>query len=383
MDTSSPLLLSRPSPLLRIESLRCHLLAVPVAEPVRNSFRVLTERNTLLIELRDADGVTGWGEVWCNYPPGGARHRATLLREVVSPLVEGRHFADPNQAFVMLQQALRIPVLQCGEPGPFAQVAAGVDVALWDLAARKLGLPLWRWLGGVDEVAVYASGIGPQQPLRLAEHALAEGYTAVKLKVGFGDDADLGNLRALRALLGRGEIMVDANQRWTAEQALDAARVLATERPLWLEEPIAADEPPQVWRDLARQSPVPLAAGENLRGEAAFAAMLEAKILRAVQPDIGKWGGFSGCLALARRASAAGVLFCPHWLGGGIGLAASLHLLAAAGGDGWGEIDINRNALREEFLFEGFAVRGGRLRLSDAPGLGVTPEEELLARFRA
>lgn len=371
------------SPLLHISSLRCHLLVVPVDEPVRNSFRVLTERTALLIEVTDTDGVVGWGEVWSNYPPGGARHRATLLREVMAPLLEGQRFGSPSEAFAMLERSLRVPALQCGEPGPFAQVTAGVDIALWDLAARKLDMPLWKWLGGVAEVPVYASGIGPQQPQRLAERALAQGHRAVKLKVGFGSDVDLQNLRALRGLLGSGEIMVDANQRWTAEQAVEVAQVIAGEQPYWIEEPVPADEALPVWQALARQSPVALAAGENLRGLNTFAAYVASGALRAIQPDPGKWGGFSGGLQVARRARAAGVQFCPHWLGGGIGLMAALQLLSAAGGEGWGEVDINGNALRDEFLCAGFAVRDGRFRLGDAPGLGVVPEAAMLARFAA
>lgn len=371
------------SPLLQVRQVRAHLLSAPIAEPVRNSFRVLTERTALLVQVIDDEGISGWGEIWANYPPKAARHRATLLEEVVAPLLTGKSFAEPGAAFRLLEQALRVPALQCGEPGPFAQVAAGLDVALWDLAARKLGLPLWRWLGGAPEVRVYASGLGPQGPEDIAARKLEEGYRAVKLKVGFGAEVDGANLRKLRAVVGDGgAVMLDANQRWDADAALAAARQFADNRPLWLEEPLPADEPVSVWQALAQRSPVPLAAGENLRGLDGFAALLDAGALSAVQPDIGKWGGFSGCLEIGRRAAAAGVLFCPHWLGGGLGLLASLNLLAAAGGGGWGEVDANANALREQFLFQGFEVVEGIVRLGHAPGLGFAPDADLLARYR-
>ncbi len=372
------------SPPLAIARLRSHRLSVPVDVPVRNSFRVLTERTALLVEAVDADGVSGWGEIWSNYPPGGARHRQTLLHEVAAPLIEGRSFPAPAVAFAVLEEALRVPGLQCGEPGSFAQVAAGIDLALWDLAARKLGLPLWRWLGGVDTVRVYASGISPQQAGPLAERALAQGFTAMKLKVGFGEDTDMANLRHLRALAGaEARLMVDANQRWTPQQAVTAAKTMAAQQLLWIEEPIPADGPPAVWSALAAQSPLPLAAGENLRGFDSFTSMLESGALAAIQPDPGKWGGFSGGLQVAQKARSAGVMFCPHWLGGGVGLLAALNLLAASGGEGWGEVDINANVLREQFLFEGFAVRNGHLRLGDAPGIGFTPDPRLIERYRA
>ncbi len=371
------------APPLHLERVCGHLLVAPVAEPVRNSFRVLTERTALLVQVTDADGVSGWGEIWSNYPPGGASHRANLLQQVVAPLIAGKTFAGPGAAFHVLEKALRVPALQCGEFGPFAQVAAGVDMALWDLAARKLRLPLWKWLGGVREVRVYASGLGPQKPENIAARMIEQGHRAVKLKVGFGAGVDDDNVRRLRALVGdQGEVMLDANQRWDVDAALAAARGFAGSRPLWLEEPVPADEMLPVWQTLARQSPVALAAGENLRGLDPFSAMLDAGVVCAIQPDIGKWGGFTGCLEVARRADETNTLFCPHWLGGGLGLLATLHLLAGTGGRGWGEIDANHNALREQFLFPGFAVAEGRVALNDEPGLGFVPDDALLRQYR-
>ena len=108
----------------------------------------------------------------------------------------------------------------------------------------------------------------------------------------------------------------------------------------WLEEPLRADMPWDTWKELAASTTIPLAAGENVAGGGAFDAALAAGALRVVQPDLAKWGGFSGCLPVAKAIRAAGKRFCPHYLGGGIGLLASAHLLAAAGGDGLLEIEL-------------------------------------------
>ena len=358
------------------------LLEAPIANPVRNSFRTLTARPALLIRITDNDGATGWGEVWCNYPPGGAAHRARLLEQVVAPLLVGRRFADPAAAFDHLDQATRVPAIQCGEPGPFAQVVAGVDIALWDLSARRAGIPLWRQLGGSASVRVYASGLGPDQPEQLAAQKLEEGYRAVKVKVGFDAATDARNLRALRDLLGDDNaLMVDANQRWTAVQAAVAGQAFTEFKLEWLEEPIAADETVAHWQTLAGALATPLAAGENLRGLSSFSSAINSGALAVIQPDIGKWGGFSGCLKLASIATKAGVRFCPHWLGGGIGLLASLNLLAAADALGWGEVDANPNPLRESLLPADFKVRDGRVQLSENPGLGYEPDPAVLQRF--
>ena len=358
------------------------LLEAPIANPVRNSFRTLTARPALLLRITDADGAFGWGEVWCNYPPGGTAHRARLLEQVVAPLIVGRRFADPAAAFDHLDQATRVPAIQCGEPGPFAQVVAGIDIALWDLAARRAGIPLWRQLGGSASVRVYASGLGPDHPEQLAAQKMDDGYRAVKVKVGFDTATDARNLRALRDLLGNNNaLMVDANQRWTGAQAAVAGAAFAEFKLEWLEEPIPADEAVAHWQTLARALTTPLAAGENLRGLESFSNAITSSALAVIQPDIGKWGGFTGGLKLAAMANKAGVRFCPHWLGGGIGLLASLNLLAAADAQGWGEVDANPNPLRESLLPADFKVRDGRVQLGESPGLGYEPDPDVLQRF--
>jgi L-alanine-DL-glutamate epimerase-like enolase superfamily enzyme len=174
--------------------------------------------------------------------------------------------------------------------------------------------------------------------------------------------------------------MCDANQGWQPADAAVRIAALAPFKPYWIEEPIGADQPHAVWSALAKASAVPLAAGENLRGEQAFAEALQAGYLGFVQPDVGKWGGIGGGLAVARRAADAGVAYCPHWLAGGIGLAASMHVLAGSNhADGWAEVDANPNPLREQvFPLE---VRDGWAVLSDAPGLGVEPDLRQLADF--
>src|SRR5690606_22320602 len=112
----------------------------------------------------------------------------------------GQEVVDPAAEWCRLTEATRILALQSGEPGPFAQAIAGVDIALWDLAAQHAGLPLWRMLAGHDHphnepaIRVYASGINPEGAKELASRKLDEGYRALKLKIGFGPEIDLANL---------------------------------------------------------------------------------------------------------------------------------------------------------------------------------------------
>ena len=272
-----------------------------------------------------------------------------------------------------MTDATAVLAIQSGEPGPIAQAIAGVDLAVWDLCARRASQPLWRLLGGSDgRVATYASGINPDACAETAAQALAGGQRAFKLKVGFGADHDLANIAAMRATIGPDlPLMLDANQAWTLDEALRMAPRLEAFGIGWLEEPLRADRPWAEWQALKKATCIALAAGENLSGEAAFAAAIEAGALGVVQPDSAKWGGISGCWPVIARIRSAGLRYCPHYLGAGIGLLASAHLLAAAGSDGLLEIDSNSNPLRTALCGPLASIVDGRASLGDAAGIGV------------
>ena len=364
-----------------IESLTAHVYRAPVARPVRTAFGTMTDRPAVVITVRSCDGATGYGEGWCNFPSHAAEYRHRLITSVLAPKVVGRTWTGPKAVFDHLSRRTRTLALQAGETGPFSQSIAGIDIALWDMVARREGKPLWRLLGGEGDgrVAAYASGIGPEGATVQALAAQAAGHRAFKLKVGFREEDDLANLEALRGELDPEAIIaVDANQAWSMEEAGRRSRAMALHRPAWLEEPIRADCGIGAWQHLADISPIPLAAGENLYGENAFDQAIRLGVLRVIQPDVTKWGGITGCLPVARRIIGAGKRYCPHYLGGGIGLLASAHLLAAAGGDGLLEIDCNPNPLREGLAQPFPQLVDGRLLLSDSPGLGVAPGETMI-----
>lgn len=338
----------------------------------------------VLVEVEDRDGGTGWGEVWCNFPAVGAEHRARLIDNVLAPLLTAQPFGTPAEAFTQLTQRTAVLALQCAEPGPFAQAIAGIDMALWDLAARRARQPLWNLLNPQADpaVRVYASGLNPDGSERLAAERQREGHTAFKLKVGFGVERDVANLRALRDTIGSSaRLMVDANQAWDVQTARGMLPKLAPFEIDWLEEPLRADRPWSDWLSLKKATDIALAVGENLAGDDDFDAALREGAIGVVQPDLAKWGGFSGCLPVAKRILAAGLRFCPHYLGGGIGLLASAHLLAAAGGDGMLEIDANPNPLRSLLCGPLVSIENGKAMLSDAAGLGIEPDLSALRGF--
>jgi L-alanine-DL-glutamate epimerase-like enolase superfamily enzyme len=275
-------------------------------------------------------------------------------------------------------------VLQTLEVGPIGQAIAGIDIAVWDLFARKAGQPLNRFLGGaaVDTLPVYATSLSPDQPEAAAAALRAQGHRAFKLKTGFDHAKDLRNLQALRDVIGPDdELTCDANQVLSLDQAIAFARDIEPLNLAWFEEPIRVDQPAEAWRRLAAASTTPLAGGENLRGEE-FDAACAGNVLQVIQPDVTKWGGITGSIHIARTAVAAGKRYCPHYFGGGVSLLASLHVLAAAGGTGLLEFDCHPNPGREAVVGDLLPVTDGRVPVPTGPGLGAVPDLAALRRYR-
>jgi L-alanine-DL-glutamate epimerase-like enolase superfamily enzyme len=343
----------------------------------------MTSRPAVFVRVEDDDGFAGWGEAWCNFPSSGAEHRARLINEVLAPAVVGLSASEPSPVFEKLTDRTSVLALQSGEGGPFAQSIAGIDLALWDLHAKRCKSPLWKLLGGSNgTIRVYASGINPTGSRQMAEAAMRRGHRALKLKIGFDPATDRANLTALRELVGNGMLAADVNQGWTVERAIELAPSLTEFKLAWLEEPIRADRPRQEWQALRKNVHTPLAAGENIASHGGFLQVLSDDVLRVVQPDIAKWGGLSVCTGIAREIIKSGKTFCPHYLGGGIGLLASAHLLAGVGGDGLLEVDANDNPLRDRFCGVIAEVTDGTITLGSTPGLGIEPDLAAIEQYR-
>jgi L-alanine-DL-glutamate epimerase-like enolase superfamily enzyme len=370
--------------LARVEA---HVFRTPIEEPVRTSFGTMTERVAVFVRVEDSDGARGWGEIWCNFPNAAAEHRALLFADIVAPRALGKSLDDPVGLWGEIDRALHVLRVQSGDAGALSAAAAGLDLAIHDLRARKRGLPLWRALGGTDDspLPVYASGLNPgRAAYDTVGRMRAGGYRAFKIKVGFGEEADLGSLRPVAAELKTGErLMVDANQGWDLRSACALVPKLAEFGLRWIEEPLMADRPLAEWTQVAALAPATLAGGENLRGAGPFQEMIDSGLFGVIQPDAAKWGGHSGCLPVARAALAAGRTYCPHFLGGGIGLLHSLHLLAAVRGPGLLEVDANPNPLREGILQDAFPVYDGSVTLPGGQGLGLEPDIKPLLNLRS
>ena len=352
-------------------------------KPIKVSFGTFRDRPMVLVRVVDSDGAEGWGEVWCNWPAVTAEHRARMAVDIGERLI-GRTLESPDQAFRALTSELEVLVLQTGESGPIAAAIAGIDIAIWDLAARKQNLPLYRALGAAPcaTLPVYATGINPDEPEKFAAARYAEGHRAFKLKTGFGHERDLRNLRAMREAVGPDAVLTcDANQALSADQAIAFALGAEPIGLQWFEEAIRVDAPAAEWKKLAAASPIPLAGGENLQGSQ-FDAAIADDVLKVLQPDVTKWGGITGNFHVASAAVAAGKRYCPHFFAGGVALLSSLHVLAAAGGTGLLEFDCWPNANRELVIGDLLPVEDGRVPVPTGPGLGATPDTKGLEQYK-
>ena len=368
---------------LKIKRIYIDVFRAPVEKPVVTSFSTIPSRGMAIIRIEDHDGAVGWGDIWGNFPTITTEYRAKLAANLLPNLLLGKSVQDIGAFSQGLAESLHVLSVQAAEPGPVASVLAAVDQALWDLAARKANQPLRKLLNpsASDRIPVYASGLNPGDGPETVTAQRGCGHRNFKLKIGFGEEIDKGNVQRIVDDLSGGErFFVDANQCWDLERSIYAADWLADAGVGWLEEPMVADAPDEQWRQLRAAARIPLAGAENLRGLGRMEAAFD--WLDFIQPDVGKWGGVTDCFAIATKAVSAGKTYCPHWLGGGIGLLHSAQLLAAAGGDGLLEMDVNENALRERMLDGALSVDDGHVDLPAHAGIGEAPDLTAIEHWR-
>lgn len=357
-------------PTLHLRAVEAFVLRDETVKPVVGSFGAMPYRPGLFVRVTDAQSCSGFGEVWANFPVGGAEYKAGLIRHYAAPLLVGQSLSRPTDALDLLESRLAALTLQVGDFGAMAQVCAGIDQAIWDLACKRVGRAFWDLAGGHSDVEVYASGIGPDDVGAIIGDHAALGHTRFKIKLGFGDAIDRRNLDvALKALPEGATLLTDANQAWDMPTA---GRWLADLQAMgvgWCEEPVRADTANRDWAALAGpMHTLRLAAGENLRSLCAMAALAGEGAVRVIQPDLGKWGGITGALRLAALLP-HDTWLCPHWLSGAIGQAASFQLAGALRSKAPVEIDTNPNALRTGLLKDALKLHQGSIRLGDHAGL--------------
>ena len=339
-------------------------------------------RPALLLKLVDSDGCFGWGEIWSNFPPRANLHKAHLMEDVVNKHLIGASFKSPMDLIDKLRHSLSVYFLHIGQRDIFEHILAGIDTAAWDLALRKDNVNFADFMGISPQAQCYASSLNSGDLSdRLIRHADL-GQTEFKLKIGFEVNEDVNFVAdAARRLPENSHLMIDSNQSWDVSSAARILSRLEEFKLLFAEEPIPADCPVKEWENLASQTDIALAAGENIYGIPRFLEMAEAGV-KYLQPDVAKWGGVSGALALAESLPDGCVLW-PHFMGSAVGQQAGLAISAAIGRSSKCEMDVNENALRSELCDDALIIENGCVTLPKTPGLLVPPSEDALALYGA
>lgn len=365
---------------MKIVELKAYPISFKVPEGANVSLGIgrTVKRDAVLVRVETDGGLVGWGEAHHGRCPGAvSRVVDTTLRD----LAIGR---DPLDVVGMWAHVYRMQLASHGVGAAASMALSGLDCALWDIRAQAVQWPLYRLLGGSNKpIRAYAGGIslGYQPPSQLVDEAarlVAQGFRALKLRVGDTPARDIERVRAVRQALGEEiDILVDANTSYSVE---DVRKVMPAFTELavgWLEEPFPPHDR-RSYAEAAAMRGVPLAAGENHFTRFDFTALLEEGAVRFLQPDLSKTGGITEALRIAAMASAYKLSVNPHTSTTAPNMAASIHFLCSIENPGYFEADVTElNPFRD--LLGGRAPyqldADGCVRPYDDVGSGLTIDE--------
>lgn len=333
-----------------------------------------------LVIAEASDGTPGYGECFGLPSPHAS---AELVNRVIAPALIGQTLEEPQ---VMLDTVQQYFLALGHTKGPAREAISGVDIALWDMNARRDGKPLHAVLGAdLKPVPTYVSPI-PFLPHAEATAAAAErvtaGFDAVKMKIGRDPAEDLTHIMAVRDVLGPDiGLMLDANCAYTLKQALWLADRLEHLGITWLEEPLRPDDRAGL-RKLISSTSVPIAGGENEFTPTDILALADECDLRIVQPNISRVGGVSAMLELDRLLTPLGGKIAPHGVGGSITVAASLHACLALSSFSVFEVNQLPNPLRDDVGTPGHCGSRGYMTPPPGPGHGSIVSEASITPYR-
>lgn len=373
-----------------ISNVRAHVLEATLSQPFAYSRAWYAKRHSLIVEVETDQGLTGWGECY-----GPARINAGVVRELGALLI-GQDALRTEFIWHDIYARFR----DHGQKGSILQGLSGIDIALWDLKGKYLSQPVHRLMGGPmrDEVIAYATGLYRRKdgdPANyLADEAAeycAQGFSAVKLKVGFGIASDVRAARAVRAAIGDGiRLMIDANHAYDAVSAIALGRRIEELDIGWFEEPVPPEDVDGHARVRAALT-MPIASGECEFTRLGFRTLFERQAIDIAQPDTCAAGGLSECKKIADQAFSYGVRFAPHVWGTGVAIAAALQLLAVIQPstpmslhpeEPMLEFDRTEHPIRAALLTERIEHVKGVVAVPQGAGLGIDIDRQALSHFK-
>jgi len=332
--------------------------------------------DSLLVKVTADDGTVGWGEAFGLY---GTDLAARALDELVAPLCLGRDAGDIAALMEQVQRKLHV----FGRGGAITYALSAVDIALWDIAGKRAGVPVSALLGGTTGAHVlpcYASLACYTEPDRVraaVRRVVDDGFGAIKLH-----ESTLPAMQAARDQAGAGiALIVDAGCSWSLPQAQALATDLHALGLTFLEEPLWPPENFGGLAELRRSTGLPVSSGENVGTLMEFERLLAAGAVDFVQPSPAKMGGITELCKVFPLAAVHNVAVMTHSFYDGPGLLAAMHAAAALGGAGamveWRWFDLEASIYGEALM-----PVNGRIAVPDGPGLGLDPDPDVISAYR-
>jgi L-alanine-DL-glutamate epimerase-like enolase superfamily enzyme len=346
-------------------------------------------QDTCLIRVETDEGVVGWGEVDSCPTVVKAIIDAPLSHQICNGLANALDGADPLAIDACMDRMMEAANYY-GRVGVGRHAMAGVNLALWDIAGKVCGQPVYRLLGGPFETRfrAYASvlfGDTPQQTFEIGRRMADRGFTAVKFgwgPMGQNEAQDIALVREARRGVGDAvDTLIDAGQVWDWKTALRRAHHFAEFAPFWIEEPLHPEDITG-YRELTAASPIPIATGEAESRLEDFERLVVEGGLDWIQPDPGRCG-LSTMVDAGRMANRHHRKVVNHSFKSGVTIAASLHALAALPNASLFEYCMSDSPLRHEITRERFDIDAdGFVSVPEEPGLGITIRKETIDTYR-
>jgi L-rhamnonate dehydratase len=363
-------------------------------EPIHLRLPDVNERcdgsqETLVVKVHTDAGVTGVGEVDSSSLVAKAIIEAPLSHKICRGLALCVHGEDPLEIDRLIHRMYEGSIF-FGRQGAVIQAMSGIEIALWDIAGKVTGRPVYQLLGGGfrKRFRAYASilfGDTPAETERIGRQLAGQGYRAIKFgwgPMGQGEESDLAHVRAARQGIGKDvELMVDAGLCWDTATAIRRARQFEPFALTWLEEPLHPDNV-QGYARLSAHSPMRIAAGEEICDVKEFQQMMDTGGIDVVQVDVTRVGGLARSKRIGWDSAERHRLCVNHSYKTGINIAASLHFVAALPNTQYFEYCVEQGDLRKFLTKQDFLVTDGEIAVPEEPGLGIDLNEEIVAKYR-
>ena len=380
---------------IKITHIIVHIIKSNLEVPFAFSQGWVNQRSATLVEIKTNNGLTGWGEAFCQglEPP---EISAAVIETALKPLLLDQSPLDIEVLWHKMYNMTR----DYGRKGSVISAISAIDIALWDIAGKFYNQPIYQLLGGAfrEKIIPYATGFyrinGKGEAKRLSEEAITHyenGFDHMKIKLGFGLKDDIECMNSITNVLeGKNvTLMIDTNHAYGRSEALYLGHALKDYNLRWYEEPVVPEDI-SGYAELRSKLKMPIAGGENEHTLFGYRSLFENDAVDIAQPDIGSCGGITSAKHIIALAHSFGVEVNPHVWGSAIAQAASIQVIAAIPTTHHSifarspilEYDQSSHPFRRDLLNKPIELEDGFVNVSSKPGLGIDVNISTIKKYK-